>query len=87
MLLDLSEIVVRSGMRVSVEVDQPGVEDPDLVFVEPLQGKLRFTNAGDLINIEGTVHTTLQLQCVRCLTEVRTQIGRASCRERVLRLV
>lgn len=74
MLLDLSEIVIRSGMRVNVEVDQPGVEDPDLVFVEPLQGKLLFTNAGDLVNIEGSVHTAVQLDCVRCLTNVRTPL-------------
>ena len=74
MLLDLSEIVIRSGMRVTVDVDQPSVEDPDLVFVEPLQGQLLFTNGGDLVNILGSVKTVVQLPCVRCLTEVRTPL-------------
>src|SRR3954454_16157407 len=53
MLLDLSEIVIRQGMRVGHDVDQPSVEDPDLVFSEPLQGRLTFVNSGDLLSING----------------------------------
>lgn len=74
MLLDLSEIVIREGMRVKHEVDQPSVEDPDLQFVEPLQGTLTFQNAGDLINISGTVTSTIVIGCNRCLADVRTPI-------------
>src|SRR5947209_8412224 len=36
MLLDLSEIVMRSGMRSTVDVDQETLEDPDLRLAEPL---------------------------------------------------
>jgi uncharacterized protein len=71
MLLDLSEIVTREGMRSDLDIDQPGVEDPDLVFGAPLRGHLTFLNSGDLLNIDGQVETTLVIPCSRCLTEVR----------------
>lgn len=71
MLLDLSEIVIRDGMRVNHEVDQPRVEDPDLVFADPMKGTLTFENAGDLINIRGKIKSTLVIPCNRCLTDVR----------------
>ena len=51
MLLDLSEIVIRQGMRVGVDVDQAGVEDPDLVFAVPIRGHLTFSNGGDVISV------------------------------------
>lgn len=75
MLLDLSEIVIREGMRVNHEVDQPQVEDPDLVFAEPMKGTLTFENAGDLINIRGKIHSTLILPCNRCLADVRMPLN------------
>lgn len=74
MLLDLSEIVIREAMRVKHPVDQPGVEDPDLVFAEPLRGTLTFENAGDLINIRGRVESRLAIPCNRCLEEVRVPL-------------
>lgn len=74
MLLDLSEIVIRRGMKVGLDVDQPGVEDPDLVFAEPLKGRLTFENGGDLISIHGSVDTRLTVPCSRCLREVRLPI-------------
>lgn len=74
MLLDLSEIVIRSGMKVNLDVDQPGVEDPDLLFAEPLKGRLTFDNGGDLINIHGHVGTTLSIPCSRCLKDVRLPV-------------
>ena len=74
MLLDLSEIVIREGMRVKHEVDQPSVEDPDLQFVAPLKGTLTFQNAGDLINISGRVDSAIVIACNRCLADVRTPV-------------
>lgn len=69
MLLDLSEIVVRQGMRVDVVVDQPAVEDPDLVFLAPIKGRLTFEHGGDILRITGPVHAELGLSCSRCLQE------------------
>jgi len=74
MLLDLSEIVIRRGMRVDLDLDQPGVEDPDLVFAAPLRGRLVFENGGDLVSIHGPVDTTLTVPCSRCLTPVSLPI-------------
>jgi uncharacterized protein len=71
MLLDLSEIVMRHGMRTGLDVDQPSVEDPDLTFAEPLKGHLEFSNEGDVLNILGKVDTRLLIPCNRCLTDVR----------------
>ena len=73
-MLDLSEIVIRHGMHVNLDVDQPGVEDPDLNFHEPLRGRLAFTNGGDLVNIHGKLDMTLSIPCSRCLTEVRVPL-------------
>jgi uncharacterized protein len=74
MLLDLSEIVIREGMHAGVDIDQPGVEDPDLVFAAPLTGHLDFNNGGDLVNFDGKIRTTLTLPCSRCLTDVRVPV-------------
>jgi uncharacterized metal-binding protein YceD (DUF177 family) len=74
-LLDLSEIVIREGMRSTVALDQAGVEDPDLVFVERLRGTLNFVNGGDLVNIDGEVHTTLALPCSRCLADAHLPVS------------
>lgn len=74
MLLDLSEIVIRQGMRVDLDVDQPRVEDPDLDFTSPITGKLTFENGGDLLSIEGALQTSLRSSCGRCLKEVVTPL-------------
>jgi uncharacterized protein len=74
MLLDLSEIVTREGMRVGLDLDQPNVEDPDLNFAEPLKGHLDFENSGDLISFHGRIDSTLIVPCSRCLTEVRMPV-------------
>jgi uncharacterized protein len=71
MLLDLSEIVIRSGMRSSVEVDQDALPDPDLRFAEPVVGRVDFRNSGDLLNITGRIRTVLEIPCARCLADVR----------------
>jgi len=70
MLLDLSEIVMRTGMHAEVDLDQPGVEDPELVFAAPLKGHFAFDNGGDLVSIHGQAQTALQIPCARCLTDV-----------------
>lgn len=75
MLLDLSEIVIREGMRVNLEVGPSRVEDPDLLFVEPLGGTLTFENSGELVNIGGTVTSTLSIPCNRCLADVRVPLA------------
>ncbi len=73
-LLDLSEIVIRSGMRSRVEVDQPDLSDPDLRFAEAVRGKVEFQNSGDLLNIKGEIRAVIEVPCARCLADVRVPI-------------
>lgn len=74
MQLDLSEIVMREGMRTRIELDEKGVEDPDLVFAAPVKGDLDFENSGDLLNIRGSADTALTIACSRCLTDVTVPV-------------
>jgi DUF177 domain-containing protein len=71
MKLDLSEISQRPGMRVVVDVDQPCVEEADFGCAEPVRGQLTFVNGGDLLLIDGSVRTTVELPCDRCLEAAR----------------
>jgi uncharacterized protein len=74
MLLDLSEIVIRQGMRSGVDVDQESLPDPDLKFAEKVEGHVDFQNSGDLLNITGRVRTVLEIPCARCLADVRVPL-------------
>lgn len=74
MFLDLSEIVMRDGMRVGLDVDQPSVEDPDLAFSQPLKGRLVFSNQGDVINVDGEFTTTVRTACSRCLEDAEVPL-------------
>lgn len=67
MQLDLSEIVSRPGMKSSLEVAQEGLDDPELVCLEPVEGRVDFLNSADVLLIDGKAATTLELTCVRCL--------------------
>ena len=71
MKLDLSEISQRPNMRVVVDVDQPCVEEADFQCAQPVRGQLTFVNGGDLLLIDGTVRTTVELPCDRCLEPAR----------------
>jgi uncharacterized protein len=75
MQLDLSEIVIRDGMKVGLDIDQASVEDPELEFIEPLKGHLTFDHGGDLINIHGHVDAALTVPCSRCLNAVRLPVS------------
>jgi uncharacterized protein len=75
MLLDLSEIVIRDGMKSAVDIDQESVPDPDLRFAEPVTGHIEFQNSGDLLNINGQVRTVVEIPCARCLADVRVPLN------------
>lgn len=74
MLLDLSEIVIREGMKSRVDVDQGSLPEPDLKFVEPVVGHVNFQNSGDLISIGGNLKTVVEIACARCLADVRVPL-------------
>jgi uncharacterized protein len=36
---------------------------------EPVAGKIRFANTGELLLVTGKIHTSIKMECGRCLTE------------------
>jgi uncharacterized protein len=55
--------------RTSLLAYMAGLSRIDFDFETPLQGEVKIKKTGRSVLITGTVETTLQLQCVRCLKE------------------
>jgi uncharacterized protein len=70
MELDLSEIVHHPGMTSTVDVAQECLSDPEIVCLEPLEGRVDFRNSGNLLFIDGEIAATVELTCDRCLEAV-----------------
>src|SRR3989442_667923 len=70
MTLDLSEIVHNGGMSSIVEVQEECLSDPDIICMEPIEGRVEFRNAGNILLIDGELAATLELTCDRCLEPV-----------------
>lgn len=67
MRLDLTEIAQHVGKQMSYDVDEPASSITDVQVLSPIRGNLRFTNTGDLLLVRGTLHTSVELECSRCL--------------------
>lgn len=67
MKLDLTEIAQHVGKQMAYEVDEPAESIEDLQVLRPIRGSLRFTNTGDLLLVRGFLHTSVELECSRCL--------------------
>jgi uncharacterized protein len=52
------------------------IDDPDVVVLEPVVGRLRFTKVNDGVLVEGTLAMDVELLCSRCLapTSVRLEL-------------
>jgi uncharacterized protein len=57
-------------MTSSVDVDEECLADPEIVCLEPIQGRVDFRNSGNLLLIDGEVAATVELTCDRCLEAV-----------------
>lgn len=68
--LDLSELLHTPGMRVPCDVEVPCNSELELDCEGPVEGRITFTNTGNLLVVHGSVKVTLRTQCPRCLTEV-----------------
>ncbi len=66
MRLDLSEILLHVGKNVPYDMNEPALVDEDIECVEPIVGRLVFTNAGSTLLIKGKADTSLYLSCSRC---------------------
>lgn len=71
MLLDISDLIGKKKTQKEIDVSFKSnnitFEGEEIVFVEPVNIKGNFTLSGDIINFDGTVRTTLNLACSRCL--------------------
>ncbi len=69
MKLDLSEIAAHLGKRIKYAIDEVPIVDAEsgLKCVEPIRGDVAFTNTGRTIDVRGKFHTTIELECGRCL--------------------
>lgn len=51
-----------------IELDYPTIRVADDVTLSPLQGQIEATRTSEGIYISGTLHSDIELACVRCLT-------------------
>ncbi|HEY3330308.1 MAG TPA: DUF177 domain-containing protein [Capsulimonadaceae bacterium] len=69
--LDLSEIVRTIGMQQVYEISDPPYAEDDVEFVSPVVGRIAVTNSGKLLLARGHFDTTIEMECARCLADVR----------------
>lgn len=67
MKLDLTEIVQHVGKQMLYDVDEPASSIDDVHVLRHIIGNLRFTNTGDLLLVRGHLHTSVEMECSRCL--------------------
>jgi len=74
MKLDLSEIAATVGKKYRYEIKEECAEDEDLRCIAPIVGSIEFTNTGRLIVARGSVSTTIELDCSRCLERLTAPV-------------
>lgn len=62
------------GQLSETELDVPRVRVADDVMVDYLRGVLRFSRTSRGILVQGVLHTTILLECSRCLADVLTAL-------------
>lgn len=71
MKLDINEIAHSIGMQYTYQVDDDesvDLAESGIIFYEPVRGTLHFSNTGHLLLVRGRLKTTIEVQCVRCLS-------------------
>ncbi len=66
MKLDLAELLHEPGRSAEYEIQEPPIVDEDLECVQPLTGRIVFTNAGGTLLLRGKVQTGVALPCSLC---------------------
>ncbi|MCY6372378.1 YceD family protein [Clostridium ganghwense] len=71
MIIGISDLIGKKikekKINMSFEGENITFEQEEIEFVEPINIEGIFTIAGDIINFDGTIKTTLKLVCSRCL--------------------
>jgi uncharacterized metal-binding protein YceD (DUF177 family) len=73
-LLDLNEAIQHPGKHVIAELSTELEEAEDLDLLEPLTGTLDAVSTGTVLLLRGVFHTTVALECARCLTPVEASV-------------
>ncbi|MEA4828101.1 MAG: DUF177 domain-containing protein, partial [Clostridium sp.] len=63
----LGKRLKQKEVSVSFEGKSINFEGEEIIFVEPIKVEGVFSTSGDIINFDGTMRTTLNLICSRCL--------------------
>lgn len=72
--LDLSEIVRTTGMQQVYEINEQPYADADIEFISPIKGTITITNSGKLLLARGDFNTSIEMECARCLADVRQPV-------------
>lgn len=73
-LFDLNDALQHPGRRVALQVSTNLEEETDLDLVEPVVGELSAVSTGQILVIEGVLHTTVVLECARCTEPVEVPL-------------
>ncbi|MBQ7258179.1 MAG: DUF177 domain-containing protein [Abditibacteriota bacterium] len=78
MRLDLTEIALTPGKRMSYELNEEPLGDisEEVISNAPIQGCLKFTNTHGLIYVKGSFKTEVKMMCGRCLEYFNVAIER-----------
>ena len=74
MKLDLSEIATTIGKSYHYEIKEGCADYEDLRCTEPITGSVDFTNTGRMIVARGSLSTTVELECSRCLERLTMSV-------------
>jgi uncharacterized protein len=72
--LDLSEIVRTVGMNQSYEIDEPPFVFDDIEFISPVVGSVDVINSGQVLLVRGKFKSAIDLECARCMADVRYRL-------------
>jgi uncharacterized metal-binding protein YceD (DUF177 family) len=73
--LDISELVRNVGMHYTHQFAIPPRQEEDFDPVAPLEGEITLTNTGGLLLLRGNAHTTLRMECSRCLNPTEQPVS------------
>ena len=72
--IDLAELVRQPGKHIDEDIHEFPPSDDDVVYLEPVVGKITVTNGGELLLVRGHIAAVVRFECGRCLGEVRQSI-------------
>ncbi len=72
--IDLAELVRVTGKNIVVDINETPKSDDDVTYLAPAVGTVTITNTGSLVLVRGRIKTVIEMECGRCLLDVRQPI-------------